>query len=214
MSERVRVAAEKYARWRGFFEQRLHGSDAEVDAAMEAAMGALERGADVNTIVAAGDAGARAFRSDGRLLRGPSLERSQHLDRSVTPAAPTVVGSPTSGVVTAMQQRQEMYNRKSFIVWNFRLQRTNASGESLVPIPVEMRGRRFIGAISNGDLVDVGKVSKPGKIVQVRRVRNETVGADVIAVGKRHPVAQTFGILFVIAFFLAWVFFAYQMFGR
>ena len=51
MASPADYAAQKRARWRSFFEQGLTRSDAEVNAACEAAMRAFERGEDVDAIV-------------------------------------------------------------------------------------------------------------------------------------------------------------------
>jgi hypothetical protein len=68
------TGAQNRARWRGYFAQQLTGGDPEIDAATEAAMRALERGAGVNEIVAAGIEGARAFRTYGALPAQSSAE--------------------------------------------------------------------------------------------------------------------------------------------
>ena len=83
------TAAEKRARWRSYFAQQLTGGDAEIDAATEAAMRALERGADVNEIVAAGIEGARVFRS----YRVPDPELKPRPRRSATVKSET--GQPS-----------------------------------------------------------------------------------------------------------------------
>src|SRR5205814_8658077 len=66
------------------------------------------------------------------------------------PAAPAraAVGSASSGIVSNLQQRQEMAGRTYFTVWSFRLERTDSTGRALTPIQVEMRGKRFRGAVS------------------------------------------------------------------
>ena len=53
-----------------------------------------------------------------------------------------------------------------------------------------------------------GLVLGPGAhVVRTRRVHNHTIGADVVAKGKRHPVLAAFGILLVIGLFAAWMLF-------
>ena len=226
------TAAEKRARWRSYFAQQLTGGDAEIDAATEAAMRALERGADVNEIVAAGIEGARVFRSYGA-LPAPSAEAaaaplrdSEERDRPAQrpgtgygaggaqgaapagiSAAPATTGSATSGIVGGLQQRQETFGRTYFTVWNFRLERRDAAGNPLTPIPVEMRGRRFTGGISNGDLVDIHLAPAQGKVAAVRQVRNLTVGAEVKAIGRRHPVLRALSIVLALGGFAILVFF-------
>jgi hypothetical protein len=41
--------------------------------------------------------------------------------------------------------------------------------------------------------------------VRTQRVHYHTIGADVVAKGKRHPVLAAFGTLLVIGLFAAWV---------
>lgn len=97
-------------------------------------------------------------------------------------------------MVNGFQQRQEMLGRTYFTVWNFRLERRDASGQPLPPIPVEMKGRFFKGAINNGDIVDIGQSYRQGELVTTQRVRNVTVGVDVVAVGRQHRVLRNIGI--------------------
>ena len=231
-------AAQKRARWRTFFEQQLTGGDAEVNAATETAMRALERGEGVDAIVAAGLEGARMFQTQ-RTSPPPSYAdspgtstpppprpqaraevqeptagtRTAYSARAASSAAPAGasrsgggIGSATSGIVSGLQQRQEMFGRTYFTVWNFRLERTDSAGHPMTPIPVEMRGRRFNGAINNGDLVDVRGRPQPGKLVRTRRVRNLTVGTDVRAIGRRHPILRVLVLLVVLAAFATWIF--------
>lgn len=233
MASPVDSAAQKRARWRGFFGQRLTGGDAEVDAATEAAMRALERGEGVDAIVAAGLEGARMFgtqrtsprpwRADSPGTSGPPPPRSQaraeaqeptagtrtgYSARAASSAAPagasrsgSGIGSATSGIVNGLQQRQEMFGGNYFTVWSFRLEHMDSAGHPMTPIPVEMRGRRFNGGINNGDLVDVGGRPQPGKLVRTRRVRNLTVGTDVRAIGRRHPILRVLvPLVFLVAF--------------
>jgi hypothetical protein len=229
-------AAQKRAKWRSYFEQRLTGTDAEVDAATEAAMRALERGADVNGIIAAGLEGAKIFRTHGRVpppsgapradtppppprdhaqdrrsaagaAGAASSARSGSSRASAGSRAGAAVGSATSGVVTGMQQRQEVFGRTYFTVWSFRLERTDSAGHPMTPIPVEMRGRRFKGSVNNGDLVDVRHRPPSGKLVQTRRVRNLTLGTDVRTKGRRHPILQALFVLVFLAGAALWIFY-------
>jgi hypothetical protein len=225
------VAAEKRAKWRAYFEQRITGGDAEVNAATDAAMHALEGGGDANAIINAGLEGAKTFRRYGnnpppsrqaqsrpaqptaspRAATAPLRTHTAPPQQAArtTPAAPAsaAVGSASSGIVSNLQQRQEMAGRTYFTVWSFRLERTDSAGRVLTPIQVEMRGKRFRGAVNPGDLVDIGRRANNGGLVRTQRVHNHTIGADVVAKGKRHPVLAAFGTLLVIGLFAAWVLF-------
>ncbi|GIF96960.1 hypothetical protein [Catellatospora citrea] len=198
--------ADKRAKWQRYFEGRLTGSDAEIRAATDAAMDAIRRRADVNGVIEAGLAAARQFRATGSAPTPPAAP-----PRTQSTAAPRVptsapraasrgpVGTASSGIVNGFQQRQEMIGRTYFTVWNFRLERSDEAGRPLPAIPVEMKGRYFNGAISNGDLVDVGRSFTPGKLVRTNRVRNATVGVDVSAVGRQFRVLRgVFIAIFVV----------------
>ncbi len=194
-------AAEKRARWRRYFLQHVGGSEAEVDAATEAAMRALEQGSDANGIIAAGLEGARAFRDTPQTRTRPSgtgYPLAQHAARPQAPA-PRAIGSNSSGIVRGFQERQTMKDRLYYAVWDFRLARTDAHGNPLIPTPIRMIARRFTGAIRNGDLIDVGKKCQEGRLIKTRRVRNLTTGFVVKARGLRPLFLRTASlVLFII----------------
>ncbi len=87
------------------------------------------------------------------------------------------------GRVSGMQQRAEVALRTSWAVWDFRLERTAADGKPLPRVPVEMRGRRFEGSITNGDVIEIDADWTQGKILHTRQVRNGTTGVTVKARG-------------------------------
>ena len=64
-------------------------------------------------------------------------------------------------------------------VWSFRVERYDASGNRLQPVPVEMKGERFDGSISEGDWVELPGDWKPGQVVNPSQVKNLTTGATV-----------------------------------
>src|SRR5262249_42589488 len=154
---RLAAAAEARARaesgWRTYFQQKLNGGDAEVDAATAAAMRTLERGADVNWITLAGLEGARGFRTraaspvpasadaaEARARAERERSASPWLGHGAVPApvnAPrplASVGSATSGIVFHAQIRREMFNRMYRWVYSFRLERTDSAGNPMTPI--------------------------------------------------------------------------------
>ncbi len=65
-------------------------------------------------------------------------------------------------------------------VWNFRIDRHDASGNRLAPVPVEMRGYSFSGSVSNGDEIRVKGRWKSGTL-HVEELDNLTTGAEVRA---------------------------------
>lgn len=85
-------------------------------------------------------------------------------------------------------------------VWSFHVQRRDADGERLVPVPVEMRGLCFAGTVSEGDEVRIGGTWRDGAL-HAEELDDLTTGARVRAKGSRRVrsvlVAVGF-ILFVI----------------
>jgi hypothetical protein len=220
-------AAARRAKWQAYFRAQLSGSDAEVNAATEGAMAAIARRQSVDQVVAAGHAAAAAFRNaaaggapyqvppsptptppvPAQVPRIPAPRVPEPMP--ISPAATTSAGGPVRGTVTGMSQRQEVFNRAPYLVWNFRVERVDAMGNRLDPVAVEMIGRRFLGAINNGDVVEIDAAAKPGKLMHPKTVRNLTSNATVRSKGKPHRVlARVFGVLFVIVF----VIFAYEAF--
>lgn len=105
------------------------------------------------------------------------------------------MGVVIKGAVSSFQQRTEQIwttiGPRLITVWDFRLERSDPiTGKPLPRVAVQMRGRKFIGSIVNGDIVEVSDAGKPGKVVQTRRVRNLTSSADVMA----QPVTRYWGL--------------------
>jgi hypothetical protein len=92
------------------------------------------------------------------------------------------------GVVSGFQPRSEQIGTGSgtrmLIVWDFRIERKDSTGQPMPRVAVEMRGTSFIGSISNGDVVEVNAAFSPGQVVEARQVRNLTSGAMVTAKGE------------------------------
>jgi hypothetical protein len=91
------------------------------------------------------------------------------------------------GTVSSFQQRTEQINTgtgpRSLVVWDFRIEQRDSTGQPMPRVAVEMRGRSFIGSINNGDVVEIDARFRPGQVLQVRRLRNLTSGAVVTAKG-------------------------------
>ena len=90
------------------------------------------------------------------------------------------------GRVVGFQRRAEQsffLHRLYLYVWDFRVNRPG-----LAPVMVEMRGFRFRGDISNGDVVDIAtRGSGPGQVLRVRRLYNLTTNAPVTTSYGRGP---------------------------
>ncbi len=91
------------------------------------------------------------------------------------------------GVARAVHERSEGASDPPKIVWTFRLERYDAAGNRLQPVPVEMRGRSFEGAISEGDTLEVRARWREGTTLRASRATNLTTGAVVQAKGYGSP---------------------------
>lgn len=205
MTDPQSMAAQRQ-KWRTYFEQIIVGSDAEIEAATEGAMQAIRQRADQAGVVAAGRTAAAEFRANGQRPHAapPPPPPQASFSFAPPPSAPQPaarVTAPGSGVVTGLQQRQEMVGRSYFQVWNFRLERRDAGGSTLPPVPVELRARSIRGQITNGDLLEIPSSSRP------MRLKNLTTGATVKAHGKPHPFLRGVGTtIFLIIFVLVVLF--------
>lgn len=121
------------------------------------------------------------------------------------PEQPAAEKTPTTGgivgEVRGLQQRSEDRDQS---VWDFRIERFDAVGNRLPPVPVQMRSSSFAGGINDGDRVEVSGRWAPGETLRPRRLRNLTTGA---LVGSRYGsgvglvvaivVAAAFGAFFI-----------------
>lgn len=87
-----------------------------------------------------------------------------------------------TGEVRDFRERTDMEGVSVFTTWAFRLERYDEAGNRLPPVPVEMRGLKFTGSISEGDWVFVRGSWTPGKPMHVPSVENLTTGTTVAAI--------------------------------
>jgi hypothetical protein len=66
-------------------------------------------------------------------------------------------------------------------IWNFRVERFDASGNRLTPVPVEMRAEKFYNSISEGDWVEIPGAWREGMLMRPKMVRNLTTQTNVAA---------------------------------
>ena len=86
------------------------------------------------------------------------------------------------GEARAFQSRNEQVAFVNVTVWSFRVDRFDCrSGNRLPPVPVEMRGLRFDGSISEGDHIEVYVRSEGRQTVAARWVKNLSTGTLVEA---------------------------------
>jgi hypothetical protein len=103
----------------------------------------------------------------------------------------------------ATRSEQDPYrdaDGKPRLVWTFRLERYDAAGNRLPPVPVQMRGYSFDGALHDGDWVEVAAPRRSGATLEVDAVRDLTTGAVVRARGKAPAWAQLLRVLFIAVF--------------
>jgi hypothetical protein len=111
-------------------------------------------------------------------------------------------GDRFTGVVRDLERRQATEEQGSPTLWNFRLERYDASGDRLPPVPVEMRGYSFSGAMSNGDQVSLKGEWRDGTL-RVQEVDNLTTSAQVRA--RSYRALRTVIIVVFVIFFLVMV---------
>jgi len=133
----------------------------------------------------------------GRGWRPAGPEADEHVS---TETMPVGTGGGIVGVARAVQQRAEQSSlgNRSMTIWTFRVERYDAEGHALPPIPVEMRGANFKGVVTEGDWVEVGRKWSPGRVVHTRSVRNLTTGGELRRTG-------LLGALFGLAIFLVFL---------
>ena len=137
--------------------------------------------------------GGVGWRPSGKAEQQANVGTSEHASESLP--------EPAVGVVRGFQARTE----GSEIVWSFRLERYNSSGDRLTPIPVEMRDYNFQGSINDGDQVEISLQWREGEILRPTRVKNFTTRC---LVGKRKlfgKFSKALGIIALIGFLLGLV---------
>src|SRR5262245_31887890 len=102
--------------------------------------------------------------------------------RMPTQKASTPMESEVVGTVGGFQARTESGGQFQNQVWTFRVERFDAEGNRLQPIPVEIRFREIRGFISEGDRVriPIGRW-RPGELLSPSRFFNETTRSEVKA---------------------------------
>lgn len=114
-------------------------------------------------------------------------------------AAPGKVAGQARAFQASMEQ-DPVNPQWQWTVWRFRLERFDPAGNRLTPVSVEMRGRSFRGAVTDGDWIEVGGAPVGGDTLRVTRVRNLTTESDVVAVQRTWPPVLwiLFGVMIVV----------------
>jgi hypothetical protein len=89
---------------------------------------------------------------------------------------------PRMGIAYAVTVRSEGGGENSVhqVVMTYRLQRRGPDGRELPVLQVEMRGRRLLGMIADGDLIQAPLPLPLSGVVQLENVTNLTTGAPVV----------------------------------
>jgi hypothetical protein len=179
-------------RWLQWAEARYAPDRNAVRIAYEAVLAAINRGENTEEIVIAADSAVRKLQSSNSDALDPS-------DIGIS-----VDGTNHRGRVAGFQSR---FESAKVLVWNFRLERTDAAGVALNPIAIEMRGIGFNGAIANGDIIEVRGTYKKGKILRVQYVKNLTSQVTVEA-RRGNPILSILKIIFtlIVLFFIIGIF--------
>ncbi|MFF9652814.1 hypothetical protein [Streptomyces sp. NPDC014622] len=128
-----------------------------------------------------------------------------------SPPPPAGTVSVVEGQVHGARFRTEQQRDTSEAVCTFRVERYDDSGNRVQLIPVEMRGYRVEGSISDGDWVRGTGRMKSGTF-RMTEVENLTTGADVRAKGiPRIALVFVFVLFALILAFMIWG--AVQMFS-
>jgi hypothetical protein len=109
-------------------------------------------------------------------------------------------GNRFTGVVRDLQRWRATEEQGAPSVWNFRLERHDARGDQLPPVPVEMRGYSFSGTVSVGDEVSVQGQWRDGTL-SVEELYNVTTSAQVRAKSYRalrNAMMIVVGIVFLV----------------
>jgi hypothetical protein len=117
-------------------------------------------------------------------------------------------GNRIIGEVRDFHDRTQKQGQLNFTVWSFRVDRYDASGNLLQPVPVEVKGEIINGSISDGDWVELPGDWKSGQIAQPEFVKNLTTGATVQGyVTPGSKISVTIGYVFFCSFLLVAAFF-------
>ncbi|WP_214111410.1 hypothetical protein [Acrocarpospora catenulata] len=108
-------------------------------------------------------------------------------------------GTSIRGTVRGFQQRRETpavqpkNMRLEIVVWSFRIDRHDDNGNRLTPVPVEMRGWSFSGAVSDGDEVEISSGRERSGLRRTDMLMNHTTGVHVHATAIRTSLRLLFG---------------------
>jgi hypothetical protein len=148
-----------------------------------------------------------AFESSGGMDGGRPMNLPENqAGKTAGATAPkfAATGNRIIGEVREFRPRNQREGQLSMEIWSFRVERYDASGNRLQPVPVEMKGERFDGSISEGDWVELPGHWKPGEVAHPDQVNNLTTGATVRgSVTTSSKIGVTCGWIIFAVFLLA-----------
>ncbi len=122
-------------------------------------------------------------------------------------------GNRVIGEVREFRERRETEGNFTWTIWSFRVERYDESGNRMQPVPVEIRGMKFEGTISEGDWVELPELWKPGEVASPKKFTNLTTGAIIsgsVPVGTK--IGMTCGWIMFVIFIGAVIAFVYFVF--
>lgn len=126
--------------------------------------------------------GGIAFESGGGFRNGrpASLPEQQggNIHETIAPKY-SARGNHVIGEVREFRERRETEGNFTWAIWSFRVERYDASGNQMQPVPVEIKGMKFEGTISDGDWVELPEPWKPGEVASPKKFDNLTTGAKI-----------------------------------
>ncbi len=147
---------------------------------------------------------ARHERAGDKVLRGrvSGFQSNSEVKYAThwIPPSPGAGGAPGRPPIPVRQQMK-------LTVWTFFV-RPDAGAANARGVEVEMKGRRFKGAIADGDEVAIEATPKPGKTLRIKRLENLTTGSTVRAkggpaVGRMGTLVTILGLIVFVAIAVA-----------
>jgi hypothetical protein len=115
------------------------------------------------------------------------------------PAKAKASSGTLTGVARAVHTRNETRgmgdNTSTQTVVSFRVDRFDDEGRPQQPVPVEMRGYRYRGAINDGDWVEIDERWRPGELLEPKKVKNLTTGSVVEATNDHRVLKTLIGLV-------------------
>jgi len=162
--------------------------------------------------------GGVAFESGGGLRNGRPIslpeQQGENTSRSNAPKF-SAKGNRVIGEVREFRERREPEGPNTWVIWSFRVERYDESGNQMQPVPVEIKGMKFEGTISDGDWVELPEPWKPGEVASPKKFDNLTTGAKISgSVPFGTKIGITCGWIMFVIFILAVIAAVYFIFLR